>query len=583
MSDPESDTLEATLAGIHAVASAADRAELIRAFLSEFEGRSPSNLPGRARIYIELANASRELGQVQPAIEQALEANRLAEASGDPNLRARAILVTSQIFFISGLLEEARRRARLVLDIPDVSPACRTLAMVNIASSLRSEGSLVEAALAFDHLMHDLDAQTPSSRASIRINAASCYHQVGRLDDAQNLLGRARKDLEGQHAPLFEAWCDTIEAWVALRAGEYERGIALAWRSLDPARPSTNTDLRSSAARALLQLAAQAGDHSAGVQAALISRELVSRLEASGAMREATDLHESLASWHEQQGDLAGAVHHLRAMRSIEARTRTKAERMRQEREGIRSELLRAQAEADALRVGQDELNRASQALVAADHARANLLATLAHDLRNLLTTVTTSVELADPTNAADMTRTLARLDSVSSQMVAILDRALAPRGQPERLRVDLREIVRRSADAYAELVARRGLRIEVVASESMLVAADEAGLSRLVDNLLSNSVKYAPPSTTITLSVQADQRRARLTVSDEGPGFPGVEPSDGMLFGHRLGRETEPDMPGHGVGLYAVYQILAELGGILSIGNRPEGGAIVRVTLPRG
>ncbi len=583
MSSIEPDNLETRLAGIRAIASASERTGLYRALLSEIEGRVPPDLHGRARIHIELANTSRELGQVQPAIEQALEASRLAEATGDPTLRGRAILATSHIFFTSGLLEEARRRARLVLDIPDVSPACRTLAQVNIASSLRSEGSLVEAAEAFDLLLDNLDDQAPTGRASIRINAASCYHQVRRLDDAHRALALARLDLADQDAPQLDAWCDTIEAWVALRSGELPRGIQLARRGLDPARAGTNTDLRSSAARVLLQLAAQAGDVQAGLQAAQISRELVSRLETSGAMREATDLHESLASWHEHQGDLAGAVHHLRAMRGIEARTRTKAERMRLEREGIRSELLRAQVEADALRAGQDELNRASQALVAADYARANLLATLAHDLRNLLTTVTTSVELADPSNPVEMSRTLARLDEASRQMVAILDRALAPQGQPERPRVDLSEIVRRSAEAYADLIERRDQRIEVDAPEEILVPADETMLSRLVDNLLSNSVKYAPPSTVITLSVQADRRRARLIVADQGPGFPGVEPSDGMLFGHRLDREGEPEKPGHGVGLYAVYQLLAELGGILSIGNRAEGGAIVRVTLPRG
>lgn len=577
------DALDASLTELRRSLPPAGLVEVLRQMLAEAEADQPPRPDTRAKLLIELAHAHRDLGQVQIAIAKAMDATRFAEESGDVTLRASAILVTANIFFTSGLLAESRRRSELVLALDGVRPGVRLQAALNIASTLRSEGRLAEAGEAFDALLGELEEQPASARAAARINAASCYQQLRRLDDAQHALSLARADLALQSSPNLDAWCDTIEAWVALKAGEMERGIALARKALDPSRSGTSVDQRSSAARSLLQLSIDSGDAMVGAQAAQFVRELVGRVESSGAMREAIDLHESLAAWHEHQGDLSGAVHHLRAMRSIEARTRSKAEQMRLEQENIRSELLRAQVEADTLRTSQEELSRASQALVAADFARANLLATLAHDLRNLLMTLMATVEMNNPEDPAETRRSLDRVSETGLRMQAILDRALAPQALPERPRVELGVLARHSAQGFAELAGRRGQRIVVTADEEVLVAAEQNSLGRLVDNLVSNSVKYAPPGSTITLTVESDRRRARLTVDDEGPGFPGVDPSEGMLFGHRLGRETDADSSGQGVGLYAVYQLLAEVGGILSIGNKAEGGAIVRVTLPRG
>ncbi len=75
---------------------------------------------------------------------------------------------------------------------------------------------------------------------------------------------------------------------------------------------------------------------------------------------------------------------------------------------------------------------------------------------------------------------------------------------------------------------------------------------------------------------------RVDLRVLDQGPGFPGIDPSEGLLYGKQLENRATGGEQSWGLGLHTVYRLLAELGGFLSLGNREEGGAMVRVTLPR-
>ena len=142
---------------------------------------------------------------------------------------------------------------------------------------------------------------------------------------------------------------------------------------------------------------------------------------------------------------------------------------------------------------------------------------------------------------------------------------------------VDLRTAARRAADRYG---APAGPDVEVT-GDAVAAAADPMLLDRLVGNLVTNACRHAAGH--VRILVDSDQDWARLTVSDDGPGFP---PSFLPVAFDRFTRadaDRGRDHGGSGLGLAIVAAIARSQGGGVEAGNgEPLGGARVQVWLPR-
>lgn len=552
--------------------------------LLEELAQQPSSAEGQALealLRSRLAESLRLAGQLQEAFEQALSADSLARQADDGEARARALLAMGHIFFQVGHLDEARRRLEQVQALQEAPPSLRAHARMNVAALLRAEGRLAESAVAFDDILPLRSVLEPDLRCSLLINAASCFHQVDRLQDARDALDEARAELPVERRPDLSAWTDAIGAWVASRARAEQPAVELAQAALAPRRPGAGLAVRSSAARALADVASWSPRLALRESALAALQDVLGQAEEAHALAETRDLRLDLAALREAQGDLAQAVVHLREARRLEADLRRHGDRLHLEQEALRAELVRMQVEAESLRRHQERLASANRALVAAETARTRLLATLAHDLRSPLTSVLALVDLVDPEDPDSVRSGLDTLARTVDRMVALLDGALNPPNRIDQPHSDLAEQARRSADSFEALASRKGQRIQVEALCASPVAGDPVALGRLIDNLVSNALKYGPEQGVVQIAVTCSRGRAQLEVMDQGPGFPGVDPAEGLLYGHQLSSRATGGEDGWGLGLHTVYQLLAELGGILALGNRPEGGAVVRVTLP--
>jgi len=105
------------------------------------------------------------------------------------------------------------------------------------------------------------------------------------------------------------------------------------------------------------------------------------------------------------------------------------------------------------------------------------------------------------------------------------------------------------------------------------LIVSD-TGLRQMVFNVLDNALEASPGW--VALDVHCDGEALFLDVSDAGPGF-----SDDVL--ERLGSpyNTSKGRPGGGLGLFLSVNVARTLGGTLRAKNRPQGGAVVTMTLP--
>jgi signal transduction histidine kinase len=126
------------------------------------------------------------------------------------------------------------------------------------------------------------------------------------------------------------------------------------------------------------------------------------------------------------------------------------------------------------------------------------------------------------------------------------------------------------------------GKRIEMQADDSLpTVHADRETLQRVIWNLLDNAVKYAPKAETVWVELCSAPESVQIRVRDEGPGIPAAEQQHIFEKFVRGVAAREAAIPGTGVGLAMVKQIVEAHGGTLGVESRLGEGTVFTVTLP--
>jgi len=213
-------------------------------------------------------------------------------------------------------------------------------------------------------------------------------------------------------------------------------------------------------------------------------------------------------------------------------------------------------------------------------------VADASHELRSPVAAIRTELEVAQRTAGPDDWPAIAdrllveeaRLEAVIADLLllATLDEG-AP--MPDAVAVDLaaeaHEEARRRAPDRAEVI------IEVDAPGPVVVQGSRMQLRRAMANLLDNAGRHA--RTTVRLSVQERDGRARVIVDDDGPGI--AEADRERVFGRfvRLDehRARTPAAGGAGLGLSLVRRIAERHDGTARIDTAPLGGARVVLDLP--
>lgn len=215
------------------------------------------------------------------------------------------------------------------------------------------------------------------------------------------------------------------------------------------------------------------------------------------------------------------------------------------------------------------------------------LIAVLAHDMRNHLTPMQGRIDLLRHSARRDEREAdLRHIDLLESSVVR-LHRLLADLLDTSRLEHGLFSLSVRSVDlvALAREAASTLERLEAsidlhVPDELWLTAADPDRLRQAIENLLTNGIQHAAAGTAVLLEINSEQRDtatwAVLAVTNIGPAIPGEMMS--RLF-ERF--STGPGSTGLGLGLYLARGIAAAHGGTLEANTASGLGATFRLALP--
>ncbi|GAA4719959.1 ATP-binding protein [Nocardioides conyzicola] len=146
----------------------------------------------------------------------------------------------------------------------------------------------------------------------------------------------------------------------------------------------------------------------------------------------------------------------------------------------------------------------------------------------------------------------------------------------------DLTALVRDAVEAARQDAAGRGIEIAVEAPVSLVARVDEQRIRQVLDNLLSNALKYSRTGGSVVATLHETSDAVVLEVSDTGIGIAADEVEHVFARFFRGGGALEQHIPGTGLGLNIVSSIVAAHGGEVSLESELGRGSTFRVVLPR-
>jgi len=225
-----------------------------------------------------------------------------------------------------------------------------------------------------------------------------------------------------------------------------------------------------------------------------------------------------------------------------------------------------------------------------ADRVRRDFVANVSHELRTPLTAVRGYVgalmEESPSSTQRKFLEVIARHAGRMERLVRDLLRLArldAQQEDAEPARCDVESLFRSVASDLSAPVERQHVRIAIrVEPDACVLHVDPIKLHDALRNLLENAVNYSPEGGRVELTARASGSRVLLSVADEGPGVPEADLSRVFERFYRVDKSRSRDPGGTGLGLSIVKHLVELHGGDVRAENRPTGGAMFTIDLPR-
>jgi signal transduction histidine kinase len=261
-------------------------------------------------------------------------------------------------------------------------------------------------------------------------------------------------------------------------------------------------------------------------------------------------------------------------------------ERVGGEREQLYESERAARAEAESM---QRLLLQQNDRLRELDRLKDEFVALVSHELRTPLTSIAGYLELVleDETLGDESRGFLGVVDRNSKRLLRLVsDLLFVAQIESGRLTLELGEanvqrLARESVEALRPVAERGSVELRLDAAPVPPLRGDSARLGQLLDNLVSNAVKFTPPGGRVVVALGASGDQLVLAVSDTGMGVPAGEQR--RLFDRffRASSAQERAIEGTGLGLTIARAVVEAHGGSIDFTSVEGEGTTFRVHLP--
>jgi len=253
------------------------------------------------------------------------------------------------------------------------------------------------------------------------------------------------------------------------------------------------------------------------------------------------------------------------------------------ERAGLAERLARREAEQ-----AQQLLTFQNEQLLEIDRLKDEFVSSISHELRTPLTSIAGYVELLqEEEDDAEKLGHLAIVGRNSDRLLSLVtDLLFAARLQYGRLElerspVDLRSLVEQCVASARPRAQAASVQLDLDVEDVPMITGEPAKLAQLLDNLVSNAIKFTPRDGHVGVRLTARTELIRIEVSDTGIGIPDQERERLFERFFRAQAALERQIQGSGLGLYISKAIVDAHDGRIGVDSIPGEGTTFIVELP--
>lgn len=226
-------------------------------------------------------------------------------------------------------------------------------------------------------------------------------------------------------------------------------------------------------------------------------------------------------------------------------------------------------------------MNQMSSQLLHADEVQRNFFQNVSHELRNPLMSIggyaqgIVQERFCSPKDAARIVLTESeRLTKLVNSLLTLSRMESAPNSS-NLDSVLISDTIEECLDRINGLALKRGITLSLLSfDESICVYSDGELICKVLENLLTNAIRYA--KTTVTISVIDEKKQLYISVTDDGDGISAKD------FPHLFERCYKGKGGNFGIGLAIARSAAQKMGGTLSAANTESGGAVFTLRLKK-
>lgn len=233
---------------------------------------------------------------------------------------------------------------------------------------------------------------------------------------------------------------------------------------------------------------------------------------------------------------------------------------------------------------------KAAQLAAEKRQVRFQFISVLAHELKAPIGAIEGYLHLIQDRTAGDnfdaynpmIDRSIVRLDGMRKLIADLLDLTRLESGAKSRelSEVDVVALAKDSIETYNTQATGRGITVELHADDSLMLLGDTGEIQIILNNLISNAVKYNRDDGRVDVTIEPTDTGTKLTVADTGIGMTPEETE--RLFGEfvRIKNAKTRNILGSGLGLSILKKLISLYNGDVTIESAPDVGTTFTVTL---
>lgn len=457
---------------------------------------------------------------------------------------------------------------------PDNSTALANIG--NLYKYLNNFGKAIEY-LERSIALYNPDKEDISVKAGRIMNLATTHLENDSLEIANKLLEEAKGITEKINHKSYYALCEANIGLIRIEEEQYPEAKKLLSSSLSTFKELNNSTGEQIALHSLARIFKQTGDSEKAAEFLVMSLLLAKKLQSKSSImhcyQELTEVYENLGDYKQALG-----YHKLFSEEKSKIINRNKFLKIAE---------LETKAAVEKLENQNRQLVQEKEELQFIKEETEQFAYIIAHDLREPLNTIRNFSRLLynqEGTNLSAEGKQFynfidGSVDTMDTMIKNLLDFARVGKSDYVSEKVLLENVLHKVKDILAFTIKEKGVRI--MSTELPVLQVNEALLSQLLQNIISNSIKFTEDaSPRIIIKSTPKGKFQHISIKDNGIGIPEVELENVFDLFYKA-KNTE-NYKGSGIGLATCKKIVEKFGGKIWIDSLPEQGCTFNFTLPK-